>query len=249
MLEVRVSTPREVRFSTKKCETDVHNGMSSRHKKPKNPHPHGFEVCSSDVPAMDLRDYLTRKRSVHQITPQCHCERLISVVLSDCHYSFQITKPSVFSRLSAASNSAKRRRSQKKKSFSDVKYTEATANMMGPSFTPSKFKRKQLAVSSEESDVDRSSGFEGYVCRTWRGVPTNSDPYGNNCPSRLQSVGQGNWGERWALCHRVRILVWRQQSLLTLRELPSGEAIQREGPSPKGTTRYDSSSVRIYWYP
>jgi len=55
-----------------------------------------------------------------------------------------------------ASNSAKRRRSWKKKSFSDVEYPEVTANMVGPSLTPSKSKGKQLAVSSEESDVDRS---------------------------------------------------------------------------------------------
>ena len=84
-LEVRVLIPREVHISTKKRETRIQNGMSSRYKQPKSPHPHGFEASSSDVPATDLRDYLTMKKSVHQITPQCHCERLISLVLSDCH--------------------------------------------------------------------------------------------------------------------------------------------------------------------
>jgi len=37
-LEIRVSTPREVRVSTKQRETCVQNGMSSRYKKPKSPH-------------------------------------------------------------------------------------------------------------------------------------------------------------------------------------------------------------------
>ena len=147
-LEIRVSTPREVNVSTKQRETCIQNGMSSRHRKPKSPHPQWFEISSSDVSTADLRDYLTRKKSVHQITPQCHCERLISAVLSDCHCSFYITKPSIFSQLSAALNSAKRRRSQKKKSFFDVEYPEVTANMTGSSSTPSKSKGKQLAVSS-----------------------------------------------------------------------------------------------------
>ena len=35
-----------------------------------------------------------------------------------------------------------------------------TANMMGPSFTPSKSKRKQLVVNSKESDADRSLGLK-----------------------------------------------------------------------------------------
>ena len=47
-----------------------------------------------------------------------------------------------------------------KKSFSDAKYPEVTTNIVGLSFTPNKFKEKQLAVSSEESDVDRSPGLK-----------------------------------------------------------------------------------------
>jgi len=62
-------------------------------------------------------------------------------------------------------NSAKRRRSRKKKSFSDVEYPEVTANMVGSSFTPSKSKRKQLAVSSEESDADRSTGLKDVIVK------------------------------------------------------------------------------------
>jgi len=109
--EDRVSTPCEVRVSIKEREECIQTGMSLSHKEPKNPHLHGFKVTSSDVPATDWRDYLKRKRSVHQITPRCHYDQLISAILSDCHCGFQITKPSVFNWLSVASNSAKRRRS------------------------------------------------------------------------------------------------------------------------------------------
>jgi len=73
---------------------------------------------------------------------------------------FQITKPSIFSRLLAASNSAKKWWSRKKKSFSNVEHPEVTANVIGPSFTSSKFKEKQLIVSSEESDADRSTSLK-----------------------------------------------------------------------------------------
>lgn len=37
---------------------------------------------------MDLRDYLTKKRSVHQFTPQFHCEQLTFDVLFVCHCGF-----------------------------------------------------------------------------------------------------------------------------------------------------------------
>ena len=59
-----------------------------------------------------------------------------------------------------ASESTKRWRSQKKRSFPDIKYPEVTASMMGSSSTPSKSKGKQLVVSSEESDADRSLGLK-----------------------------------------------------------------------------------------
>ena len=42
-----------------------------------SPHPHEFEASSSDTPATDPRDYLVRKRSAHQIAPQCHYDQLI----------------------------------------------------------------------------------------------------------------------------------------------------------------------------
>ena len=59
-----------------------------------------------------------------------------------------------------ALNSSKRRRSRKKKSFSDVEYPGETANMVGSCSIPIKFIEKQLAVSSEESDADRSPGLK-----------------------------------------------------------------------------------------
>jgi len=154
------STKYEIRVLTKQHETRVQHCISSRHKMPKNSHPQGFEASSSDAPSTDLRDYLISKSSIHQIAPQCHCEQLITAILSDCHCGFQTNKPSVFSRLSLALEAAKRRRSQKKKSFSHVEYLEVTAKMVGPRFTPSKSKGKQLAISSEESDDDWSPGLK-----------------------------------------------------------------------------------------
>ena len=72
-----------------------------------------------------------------------------------------MSKASVFNQLSAisTSNLAKRRHSCKKKLFSDVEYPEVASNMVGPSTTPSKSKRKQLALNSE-SDAERSSGLK-----------------------------------------------------------------------------------------
>jgi len=63
----RVSAQHEVHVSTKKHEMRVQHCMSSRHKMPKSPHPQGFEASFLDASSMDLRDYLTRKRSIHQI--------------------------------------------------------------------------------------------------------------------------------------------------------------------------------------
>ena len=83
-------------------------------------------------------------------------------VHSERHCDFQMTKPSVFNRLSMASNSssAKRRRSRKKKSFSDIEYLEVIFNMVGPSVMLSKSKERQLTLSSEESDTERSSSLK-----------------------------------------------------------------------------------------
>jgi len=48
-----------------------------------NPHPHRFEVSSSDTYAIDLSDHLTRKRRVHQIAPNA----AISDSLQQCSLS------------------------------------------------------------------------------------------------------------------------------------------------------------------
>jgi len=70
--------------------------------------PHGFKASSSSSPATDLRDYLTKKWSVHQITLQCCCKRLITTILSEYHSSLHTSKLLVFNRLSVTppSNSA-----------------------------------------------------------------------------------------------------------------------------------------------
>ncbi|ONK76793.1 uncharacterized protein A4U43_C03F32200 [Asparagus officinalis] len=54
-------------------------------------------------PTEDLREYLTRKRTIHKANPQCHCERLIHTVLADCQ-CIGTAKPSVFERLSQQSS-------------------------------------------------------------------------------------------------------------------------------------------------
>jgi len=153
--EGRVSSAEnELRVSNSKCEplvsepcvselrhkTHIHSPTAKVITEPRSPHPQRFEADLFDPPATDLRDYLTKKMSVHQITPQCSCEQLIIAVLSECHCSFHASKQSVFNWLSAApvSRSAKRRRSQRKRAFSDMEYPEVTANMVGPSTTPNR---------------------------------------------------------------------------------------------------------------
>ena len=77
---------------------------------PESPHPQRLEADLFNPPAMDLKDYLTKKRNIHQITSQCCCERLITMVLSECHCSLHTSNQSALNQLSAApiSNSAKR---------------------------------------------------------------------------------------------------------------------------------------------
>ena len=117
----------------------------------KNLRPQKLEVGLFDPPPMDLRDYLTKKRSAHQITSSCCCERLITVVLSECHCSSHGSKQLVLRRLSSTSvsRSAKRQRSRIRRTFSDAEYPEVTANMADPSTTPSRSKEKQPIVESD----------------------------------------------------------------------------------------------------
>jgi len=152
----------QTRVLSQKRKVRVQSGLSLKHTELKIPHPQGFETSPLDTPATDLRDYLTKKRSVHQITPQCCCERLITIILFECHCNSHTSKSSVFNWLSAApvSNSAKRCRSRKKKSFSNVEYPEVTSNMVGPCTTPSKPKGKQSVVCSGESDDEPSSSLK-----------------------------------------------------------------------------------------
>ena len=146
------STENELRVSNSKCEplvsepcvselrhkTHIHSPTAKVITEPRSPHPQRFEADLFDPPATDLRDYLTKKMSVHQITPQCCCERLVIMVLSECLCSSHASKQSVFNRLlsTSVSLSAKRCCSRIRRTFSDTEYPEVTANMMGPSMTP-----------------------------------------------------------------------------------------------------------------
>ena len=111
---------------------------------------------------MDLRDYLTKKRSVHRITPLCCYEQLITTVLSECH-----CKQSMFKRLSSTSiSSSAKRHHSRIRTFSDAEYPEVTGNVMGPSTTPSKTKGKQPIVSSDESDPEPEGVYQHTCTRT-----------------------------------------------------------------------------------
>ena len=83
-------------------------------------------------------------------------------VFLETNHNSHTSKLSVFNRLSVIpiSNSAIRRRSRKKKFFSDVEYTEITSNMMGLCNTPSKFKEKQPVICSGESNDELSLGLK-----------------------------------------------------------------------------------------
>ena len=159
--EVRVSSQQrhETRISKPKCESRVYSTERElRISEPCDPEtyvselrrkinirsPRRLEACLFDPPSTDLRDYFTKKRSVHQITPQYCCERLITSMLSECQCSSHVSKQSVFNWLSSmpVSQSGKRCLSRMTRIFSDVEYPEVTVNIVGPSTTPSKTKRK-----------------------------------------------------------------------------------------------------------
>jgi len=58
----------------------------------KSPRLQGLKAGPFDPPPMDIRDYLTKKRSFHQITPLYCCEWLIIAVLFECHCSLYVSK-------------------------------------------------------------------------------------------------------------------------------------------------------------
>ena len=158
-----------------RCKVNIRSPTANVRRELKSPHPHRLEASLFDSPPTDLRDYLTKKRSVYQITPQCCCERLITTVLSECHYSSHVSKQSVFNQLSftSASRSTKRRRSRTRRTFSDAEYPEVTANMVDPSTTSSRTKGKQPIVRSDVSDTEPEGVFRH--TRTRIGVTTPVD--------------------------------------------------------------------------
>ena len=129
----------DLRVSFLKHEHRVQPQLVKFKSKLGSPHPMGSRLVLQVLLLLNW-DYFSRKRNVHQIAPQCHCEQLILTVLSDCHCGFQMTKPLIFNRLSKASNSktTKRRRCCRKKLFSDVEYPEVIFNMVNPSTTLSR---------------------------------------------------------------------------------------------------------------
>ena len=76
----------------------------------------------------------------------------------------------MFKQLSSTSvsRSAKRRHSHAKRTFSDTEYPKVTANIVSSSTTPSKTKRKQLIVSSDEFDTEPEGVYQ-HTC-TWTGT-------------------------------------------------------------------------------
>ena len=87
-VEPKAPLESDLRVLISKRDTRVQPQLAKFKSELGDPNPHDFEVGSSDTPSTDLRDYLIRKKSVHQITSQCHCEWLISAVLFDCHCGF-----------------------------------------------------------------------------------------------------------------------------------------------------------------
>ena len=102
-----LTTQHEVRvlqqiLPKREVKTRIQTQMARIKADPKSPHPQGFEANPLDTPATDLRDYVIKKNSVHQITLLCCCEWLIMAVLFKCHYNYHTIKLSVFNRLSVA---------------------------------------------------------------------------------------------------------------------------------------------------
>ena len=81
-VQYEVTPECDIRVSLLKRESHVQSYVSKFESELGSPHPHGFEANFS---ATDLRNYLTRKKSIHQIAHKCHCEQLILTVLSDYH--------------------------------------------------------------------------------------------------------------------------------------------------------------------
>ena len=94
--------------------------------------PRHYEANLFDPPPIDLRDYLTKKRSANQITSSCCCQRLITM-LSECRCNSGANQQSLVRQLTLIPRSAKRSRSHRRRVFSDTEYPELTANMVSRS--------------------------------------------------------------------------------------------------------------------
>jgi len=138
--QTHVSRPQRKNCVSEPCSSPVQSKDASR--------PQHCEASPFDPPPTDLRDYLTRKRSVNRITSSCCCERLITM-LSECRCSPGTNQQSLARQLTLIPRSAKRNRSHRRRIFFDAEYPELTANMT------SRSRGKQPAVSSDdESDTE-----------------------------------------------------------------------------------------------
>jgi len=138
-------------------KTHIQSQMARIKVDPKSPHPLWFEASPLDIPIMDLRDYLTKKKS-----SQCCCEWLIITVLFECHCNSHTSKPVG---IQSVVNCPNHKLSQEtplpqEEVILCVEYPGVTSIMVGPGTTPSKSKGKQLVICSGKSDDESSSGMK-----------------------------------------------------------------------------------------
>jgi len=115
--ELRISEPcaSEMSVSELRHKVNIRSPTARDRRELKSPRPQRIEASLFDPLPTDLRDYLTKKMSVHQITPLCCCERLITTMLSECHCN-----QSVFKRLSYTSVSCSAKKSHSRtRTFSE----------------------------------------------------------------------------------------------------------------------------------
>ena len=156
--QTRVTQPRrDSRVSETCVQAEQHTTVSRRRR---------CETTLFNPPPTDLRDYLTRKRSANQATSPCCCQQLIQM-LSGCHCESGVHQPSLIRQLTLIPPAAKRKRSHRRRTFSDVEYPELTAYMT------SRSKGKQPKVSSDESDSGPEGVYQHTRTRTGAIPPVN----------------------------------------------------------------------------
>ena len=82
-LRISASCALETSVSELRRKVNIRSLTARVRRELKSSRPQILEAGLFDPPPTDLRDYLTKNRSVHQITPLCCCEQLITMVLSE----------------------------------------------------------------------------------------------------------------------------------------------------------------------